>query len=128
MKGKTSILNYFIALIWLINGLFCKVLNLVPRHEVIVARILDLEFSRPMTVLIGISEIAMSAWILSGYRSRLNAVIQILVVASMNLLEFILVPELLLWGKYNSLFALIFILIVFYSEFVIGKKNRILSL
>jgi hypothetical protein len=29
-----QLLNYLIAAVWLVNGLFCKVLNLVPRHDV----------------------------------------------------------------------------------------------
>ena len=35
-----QVLHYLIAAVWLANGLFCKVLNLVPRHQQIVARIL----------------------------------------------------------------------------------------
>jgi hypothetical protein len=34
-----------IAAAWLVNGLFCKVLNFVPRHEEIVRRILGDEYS-----------------------------------------------------------------------------------
>lgn len=118
-----KILNYCIATVWVANGLFCKVLNLVPRHEQIVAKILGDAISRPMTILIGLSEILMCFWILSGYRTKLNAIIQIAVVATMNLLEFILVPELLLWGKLNSLFAFIFIIVVYINEFYLNKKQ-----
>ncbi len=35
-----QLLTYAIASVWLVNGLFCKVLNWVPRHQFIVARIL----------------------------------------------------------------------------------------
>jgi hypothetical protein len=35
-----KLLNYLIAAVWLVNGLFCKVLGLVPRHQEIVATIL----------------------------------------------------------------------------------------
>ena len=65
----------------------------------------------------------MAVWILSGLKSKLNAIVQIAVVATMNTLEFILVSDLLLWGKLNSLFAFIFILIVYYNEFHINKKK-----
>lgn len=34
-------LTYLFALVWLVNGLLCKVLGLVPRHAAIVARILE---------------------------------------------------------------------------------------
>ena len=100
-----NIFKYSITLVWIANGLLCKVLNFVPRHEQIVARILGDEYSRPLIILIGISEIGMAIWFLSGIKSRLNTIAQIVIVATMNILEFILVPDLLLWGKLNSMFA-----------------------
>lgn len=118
-----NILTYFIAAVWITNGLFCKVLNLVPRHEQIVARILSNNFSRPLTILIGLTEIIMAVWILSGYKTKLNVVVQIAVVATMNALEFILVPSLLLWGRLNSLFAFLFILIIYINEFYLNKQH-----
>ena len=117
-----KILNYCIALVWLANGLLCKVLNFVPRHQQIVAKILGVNYSRPFTFFIGLSEIIMAIWILSGFKSRLNAIIQIVVIATMNSLEFILVPDLLLWGRLNALFAFILILIIYYNEFHLGKN------
>jgi DoxX-like family len=114
-------LTYAIAAVWLVNGLFCKVLNFVPRHEQIVARILGRELAPVFTQIIGISEIFMAIWILSGIKPRLNTWAQILIVATMNILEFILVPDLLLWGKGNALFAFLFILLVFYNENIVGK-------
>jgi hypothetical protein len=116
-----KILTYCIATVWIANGLFCKVLNLVPRHEQIVANILGDDHSRLLTILIGLSEIIMAVWILSAYKTKLNTIAQIAVVATMNTLEFILVPDLLLWGKLNSLFAFIFILVVYYNEFYLNK-------
>jgi uncharacterized membrane protein YphA (DoxX/SURF4 family) len=118
-----QILTYCIATVWIVNGLFCKVLNLVPRHEQIVARILGDDHSRLLTILIGISEIIMALWILAAYKTKLNAIAQIIVVATMNILEFILVPDLLLWGKLNSLFAFIFVLVVYFNEFYFNKKQ-----
>jgi hypothetical protein len=119
-----QILTYSIAVVWMVNGLFCKVLNLVPRHEQIVARILGDDYSRPLTILIGLSEVIMAIWILSGFKTRLNAMAQIAVVVTMNILEFILVPDLLLWGKLNSLYAFIFVSMVYYNEFYLNKKQR----
>ncbi|MEK6155448.1 DoxX-like family protein [Flavobacteriaceae bacterium 3-367] len=115
-------LTHFIVLVWLANGLFCKVLNLIPRHEEIVGRILGEAYSRPLTIAIGLAEIGMAIWILSGAKARLNAVLQITVVVMMNMLEFILVPDLLLWGKLNALFAFLFILLVYINEFHLNKK------
>ncbi|MDG1793740.1 MAG: DoxX-like family protein [Flavobacteriaceae bacterium] len=124
MKNKSlnKILTLLISVVWLANGLFCKVLNLVPRQEQIVARILGEDYSRPLTFLIGLSEVLMAIWVLSKFKSKLNAITQILIVVTMNTLEFILVPDLLLWGRLNSLFALLFIGLVYYNEFVLNKK------
>ena len=116
------ILTWFIALVWLANGLFCKVLGLVPRHEQIVAKILSSNYAHNITVLIGISEIIMAIWILSSFKTRLNAIVQIVVVAIMNVIEFMFAPDLLLWGKFNSLFAFIFILVVLINGFYLNKK------
>ena len=120
-----KILTYCIATVWIANGLFCKVLNLVPRHEQIVARILGDDYSRLLTILIGFSEIIMAVWIVSRYKKKLSAIAQIALVAAMNTIEFIFVPDLLLWGKLNSLFAFIFILVVYYNEFYLYKKQII---
>jgi len=116
-------LTLFITLVWLINGLYCKILNGVPRHEAIVAEILNTPHSRVLTILIGISEVIMAIWIWSRWRSRENATLQILIVSTMNILEFLLVPHLLLWGKANALFALSFIAVVYYNEFILNTSK-----
>jgi hypothetical protein len=129
MKNKTisyPLLTYLIAFVWLANGLFCKVLNLVPRHQQIVQAILGVETStaRVLTLLIGLSEVVMAIWIWTQWKSKLNAFLQMSVVATMNILEFVLAPDLLLWGRFNSLFAFLFILLVYYHTFVLGKKHK----
>lgn len=110
-------------MVWLVNGLYCKVLNQVPRHEEIVASILGETMSRPLTLLIGLSEIVMAIWIISRYQSKLNAIAQISIILLMNVLEFLLVPQLLLWGAYNFVFATIFAGLIYYTEFVLYDKN-----
>lgn len=122
VKKEHVILNYFIAIVWLVNGLLCKVLKLVPRHGQIVARILGNEYSRQITILIGLSEIVMAIWVLSKFKSKINAIAQMIVIATMNIIEFIMAPDLLLWGKLNIVFAFMFICLIFYNEFVLNKK------
>jgi uncharacterized membrane protein YuzA (DUF378 family) len=119
-----KLLNYFIAFVWLVNGLFCKVLNLVPRHQEIIAKVLGLNqyYSRIITIAIGISEIIMALWILSKIKTRLNAIAQIIIIATMNIMEFFLAPDLLLWGKANSLLAFLFIMLIYCNEFYLNKK------
>ena len=114
--------HYFIAAVWMINGFFCKILNLVPRHEAIVSRILHTSNARLFTVLIGLAEIGMAAWIISGVRRRLNVLSQILIIATMNALEFFMVPDLLLWGRVNAIFAFAFIILIYFNEMLENKK------
>ncbi|MGJ8731651.1 MAG: DoxX-like family protein [Cellulophaga sp.] len=114
-----------IGLIWLANGLLCKVLNLVPRHMQIVNRILGEDFAKPLTISIGVLEIFMAGWIVSGYKSRVNSILQILIIGVMNILEFTLVPDLLLWGKYNIVFAFLLICVIFYNEFYLKKSELV---
>lgn len=130
MKNKIRphlVLTLVISLVWLANGLFCKVLNLVPRHQQIVETILgvDVTTARVLTLLIGLSEVIMAIWILTQWKSKLNAFLQMSIVAAMNIMEFVLAPDLLLWGRLNALFAFLFILLVYYHGFVLGKQRKI---
>ena len=124
MKAVTvhRILTYCIAAVWIANGLFCKLLNFVPRHEQIVARILGPGYAGILTKGIGVAEIVMAVWILSGIQSRFNAATQIVVVGAMNVLEFVLAPDLLLWGRFNAFFAILFMIAIYYNEFIVQPK------
>jgi hypothetical protein len=111
-------LSLYIAAVWFINGFFCKVLDLVPRHREIVARILGESNSALLTTAIGVSEVLMAVWVLSRIRSRLSAITQIVIVLTMNVLEFLLAPDLLLFGRFNLAIAIGFVGLVYYNEFV----------
>ncbi|KAA9339913.1 hypothetical protein F0P96_01565 [Hymenobacter busanensis] len=111
-----------IAVVWLINGLLCKVLHLVPRHEAIVARILGPEYAAPLTRLIGVAEIGMACWVLSRRWIRLSVTTQVLLVAVMNVLEYLLAVDLLLWQQFNLVFAAAFIALLCYYGF--GRSVR----
>lgn len=93
----------------------------MPRHQEIVARILGAENAFVFTKIIGVLEIIMGFLVLSNYKSKWNALVQIVVVLTMNILEFILVPDLLLWGRFNIVFALIFVYFVYYNAFKIKE-------
>jgi hypothetical protein len=123
-RAKHKTLTILIALVWLVNGLFVKVLSLDLRHVEIVKVVTNTDrvTAALITVAIGFLEILMSLWVLSRYLSRSNAIAQIIVVSTMNILEFILAPDLLLWGRMNSLFAFLFLLIVYYNEFILKRQ------
>lgn len=109
-----------IVLVWVVNGLYCKILDGVPRHEMIVARILGDTYAAVLTKAIGISELLMAVWILSRIAPRLCAITQIVIVMLMNVLELLLLaPDLLLFGRLNIVSASVFCAVVYLNEFVI---------
>jgi hypothetical protein len=101
------------------------VLGWIPRHQLIVSRLLGEGHAAFLTKSIGVAEVCMAAWILSGIKSRLCAVLQIAVVLAMNMIEILRAPDLLLFGRWNAGFALLFVGLVYYNEFVLRKNlNR----
>jgi hypothetical protein len=81
------------------------------------------EWGHLLTIAIGISEILMAIWVISGILKRLNVLTQVFIIAIMNVIEFILVPDLLLWGRLNIVFAFAFITLILYNEFVLNRKS-----
>lgn len=110
------VLRIAFAMVWIVNGLWFKILDGEPRHRRIVGRILGTEHAGVLTVLIGVGELVIAAWILSGWRSRESAWAQIVLVMTMNVIEFVLVPDLLLFGRFNLLIAAAYCLVVAWSE------------
>lgn len=109
--------RYLFALVWLVNGLWCKVLGGVTRHEVIVGAILDRALAPQLTFAIGIAEIGMAAWIVAGWRYQVCAASQIAIILLMNVIEFSAVPHLLLWGRLNIVFAALLCGLIFWNAF-----------
>ncbi|MFZ9935741.1 MAG: DoxX-like family protein [Luteolibacter sp.] len=118
--GGHPVLRLLFATVWLVNGLWCKVMDGVPRHREIVARILGDEHAVLLTRAIGAGEMLFALWILSGIRWRWSCAMQIAAVAAMNIIEFILAPDLLKFGRLNAVVALTYILLVAWAGF--GKK------
>lgn len=102
----------FLAAVWLGMGLGAKVLGLAPRHREIVARVLGEKHADTLTIAIGLGEVGMAAWILSGRFPRTCAATQIALVIAMNVLELTIARDLLLFGAWNGVVAAAFILVV----------------
>lgn len=103
------------ASVWWANGLLCKVLGMVPRHQEIVARILGEAHAHGMTLLIGAAEVLFGCWIFSGWKWRWSAALQVAGVLLMNVIEFFLARDLLLFGGWNAAIALAYCAVVMYS-------------
>lgn len=67
----------------------------------------------------------MAIWVFTKIKSRLNAIFQMTIIATMNILEFILIPDLLLWGRLNIVFAFMFIGLIYYNEFILNNKLKL---
>ena len=111
-----TLFKLIIASVWLVNGLFCKVLDWIPRHQQIIAEFLGAAYASYYTLVIGFFEILMAVWIVSGIKSRINVYSQIFIILLMNVLEFIYVPELLLWGRWNIVFAIVFCGLIYFNH------------
>lgn len=123
-----KLITYGIASVWLINGVVCKLLHGVPRHQRIVARILGESYAPQLTQLIGAAELVLALWIISFKWSRLCACTQIGLVALMNTIEWVMAPDLLLFGRFNAINALLFIGLIYGNEFWLTSSRSARSL
>ena len=85
-----------IGSVWLFHGLYSKILNGIPRHQLIVGRILGERFAGFGTKIIGGLEILLGLWAFTGLARVECAAVQTLAVVGMNTLEIILARELLI--------------------------------
>jgi len=72
--------------VWLHQGLWAKILDRDPSHREIVGRLpgMNAGRARDVTIAIGVAEVCMSVWIVSGYRARTCAVAQTALMAAFN--------------------------------------------
>jgi hypothetical protein len=75
-----------VALVWLYQGLWLKMLAREPRHQAIVNSVPFLRPSQARTALflIGSFECAIAVWVLSGHFAPQAALVQTVLLVSMN--------------------------------------------
>ena len=75
-----------VAAVWLYQGLWCKLLGRMPRHEAAVASVPFLSAAQAHAALmaLGATECALAAWVLSGRRARAAALAQTVLLAGIN--------------------------------------------
>jgi len=83
-----------VALVWLYQGLWCKLLGRCPGHRAIVQAVPGLAGGAGTAVLLGLGtiETGLALWVLSGWRPRWAAAAQTLLLVGMN-------GGGLLWGR-----------------------------
>ena len=85
-----------IGSVWVFHGLYSKLLNGIPRHRLIVGRVLGSKFAGTATKLIGLFEVLLGLWVFSGWERTSCAVVQTLALVGMNTLEILLAGDLLI--------------------------------
>jgi SAM-dependent methyltransferase len=92
-------LALLVASVWLFHGLVNKLLHGEPRHLAIVQAVPGLAGIAGEVVLamVGVAEILVAAWVLSGVLPRACAVAQTVFLLPMNALELAFAREHLLW-------------------------------
>jgi hypothetical protein len=85
-----------VAAVWLVFGLVFKLLRALPRHERIVARILGARVAPVLTRCIGVGEVLVGLWMMSGIGLQWCALFQTALILTMNGIELRLARDLLL--------------------------------
>lgn len=82
------------ALVWLYQGLWQKLLFAAPHQVEVVNSALSLTYGSARTALaiIGAVEVSLAVWVLSGTRARLAALVQTALLVGMNGIG-------LIWGR-----------------------------
>ncbi len=85
-----------IGSVWIFHGLYSKLLNGIPRHRMIVDRILGKRFGFLATKFVGGAEVLLGIWVFTGWQPVICAGLQTLAIVSMNTLEILLARDLLI--------------------------------
>jgi len=91
--------TFMVAAVWLVHGLLNKLLHFSPRHLQIVQSVPGLAGSRGELVLtaVGMCEVAIAVWVVSGWAATVCAAVQTVFLLSMNIVELSVARSLLLW-------------------------------
>jgi DoxX-like family len=85
-----------IGSVWVFHGLYSKILDGIPRHRLIVGKILGTERARIATKTIGLLELLLGVWAIVGWHPIWCATVQTAALMAMNSLEILLARELLI--------------------------------
>jgi hypothetical protein len=101
-----------IGSVWVFHGLYSKILNGIPRHQLIVGKVFGERFARPATKVIGGLEILLGLWAFTGIARVECAAVQTAAIVGMNTLEILLAREFLISAIGMVLLNLCFLLVI----------------
>jgi hypothetical protein len=85
-----------IGSVWVFHGLYSKILNGIPRHRMIVGKILGAANAGIATKTIGLLEVLLGVWVFTGWQPVPCAIVQTATIVAMNTLEIALAGEFLI--------------------------------
>jgi uncharacterized membrane protein YphA (DoxX/SURF4 family)/uncharacterized protein YqjF (DUF2071 family) len=94
-----ELVAWLVGIVWLVHGGYNKLLGGSPRHLAIVQAVHGFDGTTGVYVLaiVGVLEVCIGLWVVTGFAPRLCAVTQTLVLVSMNVIELTFARHLLLW-------------------------------
>ena len=120
----TRALTSATAAVWLVHGVYNKLLGGSPRHLAIVQSVpgLDGTAGARMLIAVGIAEVGIAVWIVSRRAPRWCAAVQTVLLLSMNVVELTYARPLLLWPAGLLPVNLAFLAVV-WTAALAGKKG-----
>jgi len=103
-----------IGSVWVFHGLYSKILNGIPRHRLIVEKILGAANAGIATKAIGLLEVLLGLWAFTGWQPVGCAAVQTGTILAMNSLEIFLARELLISAIGMVMLNLGFLLLVWH--------------
>jgi len=108
-------LRILIGSVWVFHGLYSKVLGGIPRHRMIVARVLGDNLAGVATMTVGVMEILLGVWTFTHRLPRTCAAVQTLAIVAMNSVEIHRAPDLLISAPGMVALNLAFLALGWYS-------------
>jgi predicted Co/Zn/Cd cation transporter (cation efflux family) len=112
-----NLMGILIGSVWVFHGLYSKISNGIPRHRLIVGRILGEGIADSATFAIGLMEILLGLWAYSGRWRKGCALVQTLAITAMNSLEIYLAKDLLISAPGMVVLNLAFLSLIWYWAF-----------
>src|SRR5580704_8969860 len=83
---EQKLIRLSIALVWLYQGLWCKVLGRSAGHVAVISAVpfIGATGSRVALILLGLVECSIAVWVLSGKRTQQAAIVQTVLLVAMN--------------------------------------------
>ena len=107
-------LRLLIGSVWIFHGLYSKILNGIPRHRLIVAKILGSANAGIATTALGALEMLLGLWAFTGWQPVACAVVQTAAILAMNSLEILRARELLISAVGMVILNVSFLSLVWY--------------